>query len=67
MLQQGPKLKVLAKNDIGEDIIATPAIADGRIFIRGRENAVLLWGGQVMISTSTGPHRACLGGAMILH
>lgn len=38
VLQDGPELKVLGKNDIGEEIIATPAIADGRLFIRTREN-----------------------------
>ena len=28
--------KVLAKNDMGESCLATPAIADGRIYIRTR-------------------------------
>lgn len=37
VLAQGPKLNVLAKNDMGEPCLATPAIADGRIFIRTRE------------------------------
>ncbi len=34
VLQQGPKPEVLAKNDMGESCIASPAIADGRIFVR---------------------------------
>jgi outer membrane protein assembly factor BamB len=38
VLEQGKTLKVLAKNDIGETCLATPALADGRIFIRGRQN-----------------------------
>jgi len=38
VLSQGPKLEVLAKNDMGETCIASPAIADGRIFIRTRES-----------------------------
>ena len=38
VLSQGPMLNVLAKNDMGESCIASPAIADGRIFIRTREN-----------------------------
>ena len=38
VLEDGPELKVLSKNDIGEEIIATPSIADGRLFIRTREN-----------------------------
>jgi outer membrane protein assembly factor BamB len=37
VLGQGPKLNILAKNDMGEPCIASPAIADGRIFIRSRE------------------------------
>jgi outer membrane protein assembly factor BamB len=37
VLAQGPELKILAKNDLGEPCIASPAIADGRIFIRSRE------------------------------
>lgn len=37
VLEQGPKLKVLATNDVGESCVATPAIADGRLFVRGRE------------------------------
>lgn len=37
VLEQGPKVNVLAKNDMGEPCLATPAIADGRIFIRTRE------------------------------
>lgn len=38
VLEDGPELKVLGKNDIGEEIIATPSIADGRLFVRTREN-----------------------------
>ena len=34
VLKDGPKLEVLAKNDMGESCIATPAIADGRLFVR---------------------------------
>lgn len=37
VISQGPKLNVLAKNDMGEPCLATPAIADGRLFIRTRE------------------------------
>lgn len=38
VLEQGPKLKILATNDVGESCVATPAIADGRLFVRGRES-----------------------------
>ncbi|MFN0054251.1 MAG: PQQ-binding-like beta-propeller repeat protein [Planctomycetales bacterium] len=37
VLQQGTTLTVLARNDLGEPSLSTPAIADGRIFIRTRE------------------------------
>lgn len=36
VLKDGPKLDVLAKNDMGEGIIGTPAIADGRLYVRTR-------------------------------
>ena len=35
-LAQGPELKVLSKNDLGEETLATPAIADGRLYVRTR-------------------------------
>lgn len=38
VLEQGSRLKFLAKNDIGEVCLSSPAIADGRIYIRGRES-----------------------------
>lgn len=36
VLANGPELKVLARNDMGEAILGTPAIADGRIYVRTR-------------------------------
>jgi outer membrane protein assembly factor BamB len=36
VIAPGPELQVLAKNEMGERIIGTPAIADGRLFIRTR-------------------------------
>ncbi len=36
VLANEPKVKVLARNDLGETCIATPAIADGRLFFRTR-------------------------------
>ena len=38
VIDDGPELKVLAKNDVGEEIFASPSIADGRIYIRTRES-----------------------------
>lgn len=37
VLEDGPQMRVLAQNDMGDDIMATPAIADGRLFIRTKE------------------------------
>jgi outer membrane protein assembly factor BamB len=36
VLKNGPDYKELARNDVGESILATPAIADGRLFVRTR-------------------------------
>lgn len=36
VVENGPGLKELARNDMGEDVTATPAIADNRLFIRTR-------------------------------
>jgi len=44
VLAPGPELKVLAKNDIGGTCIATPAIANGRIFFRTREKLLCVEG-----------------------
>jgi outer membrane protein assembly factor BamB len=38
IIKAGPKHEVLATNSIGEPVYASPAIADGRIFIRGEKN-----------------------------
>ncbi len=37
VLECGPRLKVLARNDLGGVCVATPAISDGAIYIRTRE------------------------------
>ena len=36
VLADAPEFRILAKNDLGESCVATPAIADGRIFYRTR-------------------------------
>ncbi len=38
VLQAGPEFKVLARNDIGERIVATPALSHGCIFLRGEKH-----------------------------
>ena len=37
VLEAGPKLNILARNDVGESCLATPAISNGRLYVRGRE------------------------------
>ena len=34
VLKRGPELEVLAKNDMGETCLATPALANGRLYVR---------------------------------
>lgn len=56
VLEDGPELKVLGKNDIGEEIIATPSIADGRMFVRTRENLFCIAkGGSVLARAESLP------------
>jgi len=38
MIKAGPKHEVISTNSVGEPVYASPAIADGRIFIRGEKN-----------------------------
>jgi outer membrane protein assembly factor BamB len=35
VLQQGKEYKVLAENELGEPVMATPAVVDGTLYIRG--------------------------------
>lgn len=37
VVEAGPKYKLIAKNNIGETIVASPAIAHGEIFLRGEK------------------------------
>ena len=38
LLRPGPKLEVVAENALGEDVHASPAVADGQLFLRGEEH-----------------------------
>ena len=38
MIKAGPKHEIIGTNSIGEPVYASPAIADGRIFIRGEKH-----------------------------
>ena len=35
VLEAGPSLKILARNAVGEPVLASPALAGNRIYIRG--------------------------------
>jgi hypothetical protein len=38
VVKAGPKHEILATNSIAEPVYASPAVADGKIFIRGEKN-----------------------------
>ena len=38
MLALGRDFKLLAQNDLGETVMATPAVSDGVLYIRGRKH-----------------------------
>jgi outer membrane protein assembly factor BamB len=42
VLKDSPALEILARNDMGEEILATPSIADGRLFVRTRNKLVCI-------------------------
>jgi outer membrane protein assembly factor BamB len=46
VLRDSPDYEELAKNDFGESIIATPAIADGALFIRTRTKILCIGAGD---------------------
>jgi len=45
VVSAGPKHEIMRTNSIGEPIYASPAISDGRIFIRGEKNLYCISGG----------------------
>ena len=38
VLRAGPEFKVLARNDVGESIVASPALSAGCIVLRGEKH-----------------------------
>jgi outer membrane protein assembly factor BamB len=57
VLKNSGDYEVLAKNDMDESIIATPAIADGSLFIRTRTKVLAIGAGQAAASKSKGENR----------
>jgi len=45
VIKAGPKHEVLATNSLGEPVYASPAIADGMLFIRGEKTLYCIGGG----------------------
>jgi outer membrane protein assembly factor BamB len=46
VLKAGPELEILATNDLGESCLATPAIADGRLYFRARKKLICVAEGE---------------------
>ena len=46
VLEAGRDLNVLARNDLGERIVSSPAVSDGRIFIRTDESLIAVGAGD---------------------
>lgn len=42
VIADAPELQVLGRHDLGEELIATPAIADGRLYVRTRTRLLCL-------------------------
>ncbi len=38
VIKPGPTFEILARNDLGESIVASPALSNGRIFLRGEKH-----------------------------
>jgi outer membrane protein assembly factor BamB len=46
VLKAGPEFEVLARNDLGESIAATPAIADGHLYVRTAQHLYAFRGAE---------------------
>jgi outer membrane protein assembly factor BamB len=44
VLRAGPQFKVLARNDLDESLVASPALAHGRLFLRGEKHLYCISG-----------------------
>ena len=42
VVKAGPKYELVATNQVGENVLTTPAISDGRMFIRGQKHVFAL-------------------------
>jgi outer membrane protein assembly factor BamB len=46
IIRAGEQLEVLARNPLGEQVVATPAIVDGKLYVRGREHLFAFGNGR---------------------
>jgi outer membrane protein assembly factor BamB len=46
VVKAGPKFEVLARNSLGESVVASPAIAQGQLFIRGEKHLYCIGPGE---------------------
>jgi outer membrane protein assembly factor BamB len=58
VLEAGAEWKLLAVNDLGEEVTATPALVDGRVYVRTRDSLYCF--------TAEGARSAGAGGAPVL-
>jgi outer membrane protein assembly factor BamB len=46
VVKASPKFQILARNGLGEAIVASPAISNGQIFIRGEKHLFCIQGSK---------------------
>ena len=52
VVKGGRTPQVLARNDVGERMVASPAISDGRLFLRTDEHLIAIGGAICQIALS---------------
>ena len=53
VITAGPKHEIVATNSVGEPVYASPAISDGRIFIRGERNLYCIEIGNILVTAAS--------------
>ena len=60
VLKAGPSFELIAENDMGESVLATPAISEGLLIYRTQGNVVAVAGGSQAVERGwPGPFRRC--------
>lgn len=55
VVQAGPEYELLARNEMGEILMATPAISDGMLIVRGRSHVFAIASQEERRGSSAGP------------